>query len=111
MPLEFSHVVIPVALVSLPAAKDHLHITDTDHDADISAKLEAAQDAIVAKLGPAADATWTETTVPRPVRHSILILLDAFYERRGGDETNDALRKALETIDLLLALYRDPSLA
>ena len=113
MTLEFSHVIISVPLVSLTVAKDHLHIVaaDTVHDADISEKLDAAQDLIIAKLGPAADATWTEMTVPRPVRHAILIGLDAFYERRGGDEANDSLRKALETIDLLLALYRDPALA
>jgi len=111
MTLEFSHVVIPVPLVSLPAAKVHLHITDTDSDADVSQKLQAAQDQVVAKLGAAADATWTETTVPRDVRHAILLLLDAFMERRGGDEVNEALRKAFAAIDLLLSLHRDPSLA
>ena len=110
MTLEFSRVVIPVSLVSLTVAKDHLHVTDALHDDDITQKLDAAQDLIVAKLGAAADATWTEATVPRAVRHSILLALDAFYERRGGDEANDALRKALQTIDLLLALYRDPAL-
>jgi hypothetical protein len=111
MPLEFSRVVVAAPLVSLTVAKDHLRLTDTAHDADVTQKLEAAQEQVIAKLGPAADATWTETTVPRPVRHAILILLDAFYERRGGDEGSEQLRKALQTVDLLLALYHDPSLA
>ena len=111
MTLEFSRVVVAAALVSLTEAKAHLHLTDTAHDADVQQKLDAAQDQVIAKLGPAADATWTALTVPRSVKHSILLLLDAFYERRGGDEGAIQLRKALETVDLLLALYRDPSLA
>lgn len=111
MSLDFSNETLPVDLVSLTVAKTHLRITDPAHDADVTEKLEAAQDLILAKLGPAVDLTWTETTVPRPVRHAILIALDAFYERRGGDEANDALEKALGVIDLLLARFRDPSLA
>jgi hypothetical protein len=111
MALEFSHVPISVPLVSLEEAKAHLRITDTAHDADIAQKLNAAQAQIIAKLGPAANETWTETTVPWPIHNAILILLDAFYERRGGDEANDSLRKGLDVIDLLLAPYRDPTLA
>lgn len=111
MALSFSHVAITVPLVSLPDAKQHLRITGTASDAEVTAKLAAAQAQVIAKLGAAADATWTETTTPRDVRHAILILLDAFYERRGGDEANDTLRKALETVDLLVSLHRDPTLA
>ena len=111
MALEFSHVPISVPLVSLDEAKRHLHLTGTAQDADVTQKLEAAQAQIIAKLGPAANETWTEATAPRPIRHAILILLDALFERRGGDEANDTLRKAFETIDLLLAPWRDPTLA
>ena len=113
MPLDFSRVVITAPLVSMVTAKDHLRIAqdDTAHDADVSAKLDASQELVISKLGAAADAAWTEATAPRVVRHSILIALDALYERRGGDEANDQLRKALQTIDLLIALYRDPALA
>ena len=111
MSLEYSRVTITAPLVSLTDAKVHLRITGTAHDADVTAKLAAAQEQILAKLGAAADPDWTEATTPLTVRHSILLLLDAFFERRGGDEAADQLRKALETIDLLLALYRDPALA
>jgi hypothetical protein len=111
MTLEFSRVTVAAPLVTLPVAKAHLHITDTAHDADVTQKLAAAQDQIVAKLGAAADATWTDTTVPRPVQHAILLLLDALYERRGGDEGATLLKKALEAVDLLIALYHDPTLA
>jgi hypothetical protein len=45
------------------------------------------------------------------VQAAILLLLDALYERRGGDETNDTLRKAWDAITLQLARFRDPSLA
>ena len=111
MALEFSHVVVAAQLVSLAEAKVHLHITDTASDADVTQKLAAAQDQIIAKLGPAADATWTALTVPPKVRTTILLLLDALYERRGGDEGAIQLRKALEAVDLLLAPFRDPTLA
>jgi Phage gp6-like head-tail connector protein len=111
MSLEYSRITITTPLVPLTDAKLHLRITGTADDADITAKLAAAQDQVLAKLGTAADATWTPSTAPLTVKHSILLLLDAFYERRGGDEAADQLRKALETIDLLLALYRDPTLA
>jgi hypothetical protein len=110
MTLEFSRVTT-APLVTLAEAKVHLHITDPVHDADVQQKLDAAQEQILAKLGAAADATWTATTAPRQVRHAVLILLDAFYERRGGDESGELLRKALEAVDLLLGLYRDPALA
>ena len=110
MALTYSRITLP-PLWSVADAKVHLRLTSTDSDADILQKLEAAQEAVLAKLGPAADAAWTATSAPRVVRHAILILLDAFYERRGGDETGDQLRKAYETVDILLSTYRDPSVA
>jgi len=110
-PLDYSRVTVAAPLVSLTEAKQQLHITDTTHDAEVTVLLAAAQELVISKLGAAADATWTETTAPRVVRHSIKLVLDAFNERRGGDEGADQLRKALETVDLLLALYRDPAMA
>lgn len=111
MTLAFSHVVITVPLVSLSVAKQHLRVTDTAHDADITQKVDAAQQQIIAKLAGAADATWTETTVPTPVKHSILILTSTLYELRGGEDAADNFRKAWDAIDLMLAVYRYPTLA
>jgi hypothetical protein len=111
MTLEYSRLDLAAPLVTLTEAKAHLRVTDTVHDVEITAKLDAAQEQVLAKLGAAADPTWDATGAPRTVRHSILILLDAFYERRGGDEGIKQLQKALETVDVLLALYRDPTLA
>lgn len=111
MTLEFSRVTIAAPLVSLADAKQHLHLTDTSHDADVTDKRDAAQEFVITKLFTAADATWTEATVPRAVRSAILLMLDALYERRGGDEGNEELRKAIQAIEDLVALYRDPTVA
>jgi hypothetical protein len=111
-PLEFpSRVVITVPLLSLTAAKQQLRITDTTHDTEITALVEAAQEYVITGLKAAADPTWTEVTVPRVVQHAIKLMLDAFNERRGGAEATDELRKTMETVDFLLGLYKDPTLA
>ena len=113
MTLWYSRVSPAGPLLTLAEAKAHLRIVDTDtaHDADITAKLAAAEEHVFANLGAAADPSWDATSAPRMVRHAVLILLDAFYERRGGDEGGEELRKALETVDRLLQLFRDVSVA
>jgi hypothetical protein len=111
MTLDFSRVVIAVPLLSLTAAKQQLRITDTTHDAEITELVEAAQEFVIARLKEAADPAWTEITVPRVVRHAIKLMLDAFYERRGGDEGAKTLAKTIETVDVLLGTYADPTLA
>jgi hypothetical protein len=111
MTLSYSRVTPAGPLLTLAEAKTHLKITDTASDADVSQKLSAAEEYIFAKLGAAADPAWTSATAPRMVRNAVLILLDAFYERRGGDEGAEQLRKALEAVNFLLSLYRDVSVA
>jgi hypothetical protein len=108
MALEFSRIVITTPLVSLETAKEHLRITGTDHDADITQKLKASQDRVIAYLGAAADATWTEATVPTPVAHAILELT-AYFDRFRGDDERDA--ETWTKLEKLLSLYRDPTLA
>jgi len=109
MALEFSHVAITVPLVSLAEAKAHLRITDALHDVDIQQKLDTAQEEILAKLGAAADATWTATTAPRVIRGCILMLLEALYDREYN-ATADAFMKSWEAINQMLGMYRDPAL-
>jgi hypothetical protein len=118
--LEFSHdpviAAITTPLVPLPDVKVHLRVTDAAHDADITATYAAAQDAILAYLTTAADATWTPTTTPRPVKHAILILTTHLYEHRGDDMSpSDSGSTPDEDVWLaiarLLAMYRDPTLA
>ena len=112
MTLEFSHdaVVITVPLVTLSEAKEHLRIRDTLHDADVTAKTATAQAAILASVGEAADATWTDLTVPLPVKHAILLLTTHYYEHRG-DAMPDVDVALWEAIARLLARYRDPTVA
>jgi len=111
MTLSYSRVTPAEPLVTLAEAKVHLRIVDSASDADISQKLAAAEERVFATLGAAADPAWEAATAPKLVRHAILILLDAFMERRGGDEGGEDLRKAFEVVDRLLALYRDVSVA
>jgi len=111
MTLSYSRVTPAGPLLTLAEAKTHLRIVDTASDADISAKLAEAEEYIFAKLGAAADPAWTAATAPRMVRNAIKLALDAFYERRGGDEGAELLRKALEVVDRALSSYRDVSVA
>ena len=111
MTLSYSRVTPTGALVTLAEAKVHLRVTDTASDADITQKLAAAEERVFATLGAAGDPTWTAATAPKLVRHAVLILLDAFMERRGGDEGAEQLRKALEVVDRALSSYRDVSVA
>lgn len=109
-PLAFSHVPVAATLLSLADAKQHLHITDTTHDADVTQKTKEAQDAIVAVLSYAADPAWTAATVPTPILSAIKLLLSALYELRGGEDRTDDWRRTWAAIDALLATYRDPTL-
>ena len=116
MALEYSHDpilnVVP-ALVTLPDAKVHLRVTDATHDADIADKLAVAQSWVLAYLMSAADATWTSSTVPRPVRHAIQIVLTLLYEHRGDDMDSgtSAAEATWNHVRTLLAPFRDPTLA
>jgi Phage gp6-like head-tail connector protein len=116
--LDFTHDTLGVAgpLVSLADVKDHLRITDTLHDADATAKSEAAQAAVLAYLTTAVDPAWTPASVPKPVRHAILLLTTHLYEHRGDDMSPSTSgstpdREVWEAIARMLAMYRDPTLA
>ena len=108
MAFEYSRTSVAGPLVSLPDAKAHLRITDTAHDADILQKLDTAEEAILAYENLAADPTWTATTVPRAVKHAILLLLTHYYEDRGEDLSRD--EDVWSAIGRLLAFYRDPTI-
>jgi uncharacterized phage protein (predicted DNA packaging) len=116
VPLAFpGRVSIAAPLVLLADMKAHLRITDTAHDADVTAISASAQDAILASLAAAADATWTDTTVPKTVAHAIKVLTAHYYENRFTvieDEpraTTDA--EVWAALGRLLAYYRDPTVA
>jgi hypothetical protein len=116
-PLAFpGRVTIAIPLVPLADMKAHLRITDTAHDADVTAISAAAQDAILAYLTGAADPTWTDATAPRAVVHAIKIFATHLYEHRGDDmdpSTSGATPDAAvwAAIERLLGRHRDPTLA
>jgi Phage gp6-like head-tail connector protein len=116
--LDFTHDTLGVtgALLSLAEVKDHLRVTDALHDADITAKSDAAQAAVLAYLTTAVDPAWTPLSVPKPVKHAILLLTTHLYEHRGDDMNPSASgstpdRDVWEAIARMLAMYRDPTLA
>jgi len=93
-------------------AKVHLRITTTASDADVAQKLETAQEAVLAYLGPAADVEWTPTTAPKAVRHAIVLLTNYYYEERGdGDLGSRPVPDVWPILRSLLAMYRDPTVA
>ena len=80
-------------LVTLTEAKAHLRITTPDGDpgdADVQAKLDAAEATILDYCNTAAywrgiTATWTPETVPRYVHAAILLQLGELDRFRGDD--------------------------
>ncbi len=108
MALDYSRITVAGLLVSLAEAKAHLRVTDTAHDADITQKLEAAQEAVLAYEALAGDPTWDATTAPKAVKHAILLLLTHYYEDRGEDLSRD--EAVWTAIGRLLAFYRDPTI-
>jgi hypothetical protein len=106
MTLEFSRVTLP-PLWTVDQAKVHLRIMGTAHDADIAQKLAAAQEAILAYLGTAADPSWDAASAPAAVTHAIHLLTAHYYEWRGDGEPPNPWPMIYE----LLAAYRDPTVA
>lgn len=115
MALDYSRVTLAGPLWTVAEAKAlQLRITDAAHDADVEEKLATAQEAVLAYLGPAGDATWTPTTAPVVVKHAILLLTVKLYEHRGDDlGANARSDEAVIWKELrnLLAQYRDPAMA
>lgn len=114
MTLTFSRVTLAGPLWTVAEVKAiQLRITDAAHDEDVEEKLATAEEAVLAYLGPAADATWTPTTAPVAVKHAILLLTVHYYEHRGDDFGNQRPDEAVIWKELrnLLAMYRDPALA
>jgi hypothetical protein len=113
--LPFSRVTLAGPLWTTAEVKAiQLRITDAAHDTDVDEKLGTAQEAVLAYLGPAADATWTPATAPMAVKHAILLLTVHYYEHRG-DDLGQAARSdeavIWKELRNLLAQYRDPALA
>jgi len=113
MTLEYSRVTLAGPLWTVADVKAiQLRITDAAQDDDVKEKLDAAEEWVLAYLGPAADATWTPATAPRAVKHAILMLTVHFYENRGDSLGINNLQDGIIWRELarLLAFFRDPAL-
>lgn len=110
MTLTYSRVSLGALVWTVDEVKAHLRISDTAHDDDILQKLETAQEAILAYLGPAGDASWTAETMPKGIKHGILLIVGLYYDaNRGDDPTHDA--KAWSAVRELIGSYRDIGIA
>jgi len=110
MTLEFSRVTLAGPLWTVADLKaQQLRITDAAQDDDVSQKIDAAQEWVLAYLGAGADPDWTETTAPRAVRHGIALLATHWYEHRGDDFGNQQPQEAIiwRELERCLSPYRD----
>lgn len=103
-------------LLTLDVAKEHLRITDTDHDAEVQREADAASLAIVGYLDTKADPAWTPDTLPDDVRQSMLLLLGLFDAERGGPGIErrtsvDPAEMTWKAVERLLMRRRIPGLA
>lgn len=89
-----------MALVSLPAAKDHLRVTGSDDDVNIQSKLDEAEDWAADIMGENFNAAWGEVTVPGRIRSAILVYLTGVYD---GDPDG----KYLDVANRLIERWRD----
>jgi hypothetical protein len=98
-------------LVTLDDAKTHLKIFDTDHDAEVQARLDDATAWVIGYLNQPIDPAWDDTTVPGPVRAAVLVYLTFLWVHRD-DWTNDGIETGTHAgIANLLRQWRDPAIA
>ncbi|WP_431856608.1 head-tail connector protein [Azospirillum sp.] len=96
------------SIVTLDEAKAHLRVDGADDDADITLKLEAAQDAAVQYLNrpvPWADAAGIEVPVPASVKAAVLLLLGDLYAIREASIVG-TIHTVNPTVERLLSPYR-----
>jgi len=99
-------------LVTFDEAKRHLRVTDMDHEEDIEATREQANDLVYAYLKERADDTWTALTVPSEIKRAVLILVAYYYEHRGDDLASSDMDAAVwAAVENVVKRRRDPALA
>jgi hypothetical protein len=99
-------------LVTFDEAKRHLRVTDMDHEEDIEATREQANDLIYHYLKDRADDTWTALTVPSEIKRAVLVLVAYYYDHRGDDlEDGDRDAAVWAAVESIVKRRRDPALA
>ena len=100
-------------VVTLAEAKVQLRILDTWHDLEVQAAVDDADAIIRGYLKDRNDDAWTDTTAPREVKRSVLLMTAHLYEHRGDefgpDQDNDD--RVWNAIANLLRRLRDPAVA
>ena len=104
--------------VDLTAAKRQLRITDSAHDADVTAKMEQAE-AIIVDYVASGRTRMDDPTLPLPatmggliIQSAILEVLTGLYEHRGDDfGINDPDSELWEALRRKLYRLRDPAVA
>lgn len=113
----FGNITIGTPLVTLDQIKLQLRLTGTLQDEAATLYGAIAQDEILSYLKGWADPTWTEATVPLPVKAQILRRAAFLFRNRGDDDLADGGsgpdRAAANWTEIARALdrYRDPALA
>jgi hypothetical protein len=111
-----------VALLTLDAAKQHLHVEHTDDDADITRKIGQASEAVIGyckkTIGmPDADdpsiVDWAPDNLPGEIEAAVSLMLSKLYDDRNAGKTDNevAMGYLTKEITSLLHRYRDPALA
>lgn len=72
----------------------------------IPVNVTAGQDS---EAGTVTNSVWTDTTVPRPIRSAILLVLGHLWEHRGDDMRMD--ESLWEAVERICVRFRDPALA
>lgn len=107
-------------VITLDEARAHLNITTNARDADLNDKLAAATAVVISYLQRhdaawnAEMEAWTSDTIPRDVRHAILIMLGELDKRRGDEPNLEAPPDSISlppTVRALLLRYKTPLLA
>lgn len=99
-------------MITLAEAKTQLRITDTWHDTEVQAVVDAADAVIRKRLKTANDPTWNEVTAPADLKHAVKLLTAHFYEARGDAYPDEAdTERIWHAIDALIGMWRDPALA
>ena len=75
-------------LVTLQQARDHLRSDESDDDADLQLKIDAASAAVLDYLGDAAKPWIDEVPLAVPVRvqQATLLTIGYFYRERDGSQ-------------------------
>lgn len=104
------------SLVSLQEAKDQVFSTQPEDDGAIDLKMQLATGIVLDYVGlndpvTGVARTWTEATVPDPVKAAILELVANMWAHRGDEEQAASIDDLPPRVRAWLNRYREPVVA